>query len=401
MADKVEPEPRPSGGSVPPGWSQNQPPPAWSSPQSGWTSGGPEWTSPEAGTGASSPRGWGDQGTGTVPPGWAQPPRTGPDVKPGVIPLRPLGVGEILDGAISTIRDHPRVTLSISAVVAILSALLNGFANWVLLGDLESLDPATATDDEILEVAAIGLTATGAGLLVISLATVVATGVLTVVIGRAVLGQSLSLGEAWAASRPRLLRLVGLWILSILLVFGVVVVGFVPGIVLAAAGLEGLGVALLVLGGLAGVLGGIHVYVRLALAPPALMLEKQRTIAAMRRSARLVKGSWWRVFWILLLAFVLAGILSQIIQTPFGILGYGPGAYFGTAEVSAPSLTDIAVASVGAIIASTITLPFTAGVTTLVYVDRRMRREGLDIELARATRAGAASTDASGDDARP
>ena len=29
-------------------------------------------------------------------------------------------------------------------------------------------------------------------------------------------------------------------------------------------------------------------------------------------------------------------------------------------------------------------LPFSAGVTSLLYIDRRMRREGLDLELTRA-----------------
>ena len=38
--------------------------------------------------------------------------------KPGIIPLRPLTVGEILDGAFSTIRRHPRATLGLSAAVA-------------------------------------------------------------------------------------------------------------------------------------------------------------------------------------------------------------------------------------------------------------------------------------------
>ena len=32
----------------------------------------------------------------------------------------------------------------------------------------------------------------------------------------------------------------------------------------------------------------------------------------------------------------------------------------------------------------TIVIPFTAGITALLYIDRRIRREALDIELARA-----------------
>jgi hypothetical protein len=40
--------------------------------------------------------------------------------------------------------------------------------------------------------------------------------------------------------------------------------------------------------------------------------------------------------------------------------------------------------AVGTILANTVTLPFAAAVAVLVYVDQRMRREALDLELARA-----------------
>jgi hypothetical protein len=42
------------------------------------------------------------------------------------------------------------------------------------------------------------------------------------------------------------------------------------------------------------------------------------------------------------------------------------------------------ISALGALIASTITTPFQAGVTGLLYFDQRMRREGLDITLQRA-----------------
>ena len=45
---------------------------------------------------------------------------------------------------------------------------------------------------------------------------------------------------------------------------------------------------------------------------------------------------------------------------------------------------ELTITSIGSIITAAIAWPFTAVSTALVYVDRRMRREGLDIELARA-----------------
>lgn len=388
--------------SVPPGWSANQPP-AWTPPQpSDWTTPTPppaQATEP-SGTWPGQP---GSRLAGADPRRWQQSwgpqGRWQPDVKPGVIPLRPLGVGEILDGAISTIRQHPRVMLGISAIVGAISALLNSFASWLTLRDLEGIDPETATDEEVVEFLAIGFTSIGATIVVTTLATLVATGVLTVAISRAVLGRRVSMREAWESARPRLVRLVGLWLLTSLIIFGVVAVGPVLGILLAAAGVTALGVAVAVIGGIGGALMAIYFYVRFALAPPALILEKQRIVAAMRRSHRLVKGSWWRVFGILLLALVLAGILGQIIQTPFGLLGFGTSYFVPTEDFTAPGLVDLTVAGIGGVVASAITLPFTAGVTTLLYVDQRMRREALDIELARtaASAPTAAATTATQD----
>jgi hypothetical protein len=393
-----------------PGWSAEQPPP-WSGP-SGWTAptGGPgpggtgprdqgqgwEGGTPPAAAPQGGPEGWGQPGAPGQParPGWSGQqgwgyPAWEPEVKPGIIPLRPLGVGEILDGAISAIRRHPKVMLGVAALVGVVSALLNAVVTLVAFRDLEGIDPETATDEEVLNAAAASVGGALASFAVLTVVTLIATGILTVAIGRAVLGQPVSLGEAWQAARPYLLRLIGLSILSSLVVFGVFFAGPIIGILIAVAGAEGLGIAVAVLGGIGGFVAAVFLYVKFALAAPALILERQRVIEAMRRSYRLVTGSWWRTLGILILAAVLAWIIGGIIQTPFSLLGMGTSYYVPGADINAPSAADVAIASIGGIIASAVTLPFSAGVTTLLYVDRRMRREGLDIELARAASAQA------------
>src|SRR5687767_4983300 len=105
------PPPGPPAAPVPPGWAPVQPPAA-----PGWG----QAAQPPAAPGWGQAPGW-----STAPPGWAPPP------KPGVIPLRPLGVGEILDGAISSIRRDPRVMLGVSALVVIASTLLQSVITWL------------------------------------------------------------------------------------------------------------------------------------------------------------------------------------------------------------------------------------------------------------------------------
>jgi hypothetical protein len=44
----------------------------------------------------------------------------------------------------------------------------------------------------------------------------------------------------------------------------------------------------------------------------------------------------------------------------------------------------LVITNVGSVLASTVTAPFTAALTALLYIDLRIRREGLDVALARA-----------------
>jgi hypothetical protein len=108
------------------------------------------------------------------------------------------------------------------------------------------------------------------------------------------------------------------------------------------------------------------------------MLENAGVFKAFGRSWTLVRGSWWRMFGIQLLAWLIAAIVGGIIGAPFDLIG-------GGFDLNAVEITFsyLALTTIGAIIANTITVPFTAGVTVLLYTDQRMRREGMDIELAK------------------
>jgi hypothetical protein len=218
--------------------------------------------------------------------------------------------------------------------------------------------------------------------------TVVATALLTTVTSRAVLGKPVTIGEAWRDARPQVLRLFGLIFLLLLIGIGVVSGCLLPGIHLGVAGgANGASVALIVLGLFTAVGVTLWLMVRFSLASPALMLEKQSIRKSLSRSVKLVQGSWWRVLGIQLLTALIANILASIIAMVFMVLatvlgGVAPaGAFDGTGPFS---WTVLIVSGIGSVIGSTITFPVTAGVTVLLYVDQRIRREALDLELARA-----------------
>jgi hypothetical protein len=377
-----------------PGWSTRQPPnPDWAAPSPAPAAEVPaEPMGPAPGPPPPPPGGWGAQPASPAgaPWGWAPP----PVVKPGVIPLRPLGVGEILDGAVTTIRRNPAPMLGLSAIVAVITQLLGVALGYILLqdvADLESLSPAAGPTEVFNAVAGL----LGASLIVVIvtwIATVVLTGILTVVVSRAVLGERPTVGQAWAAARRRLPRLLLLTVVYSLIWLVPFLLAALAGLVLGAAGVEAASAA-----SIAAVLAFIAIpvavwlYVRYALSGPALMLESSAPSAtgglspigvfgALRRSAELVRGSWWRLFGILLLILLIAVIISQVISVPFAL----PAFFLDQQPSDAQFLLTLVVSALGGIVAATITAPFTAAATALLYVDRRIRREGLDIELARA-----------------
>ncbi|WP_282796952.1 hypothetical protein [Streptomyces sp. CC224B] len=392
------PEDRPGGPSSK--WSKEQPPPAqWSAPGApGPGQSPPPPAPPGQGWGGGRSGGPGGSGGPGAPGGpggpysgwgaWQGPP---PAAKPGVIPLRPLAVGEILDGAVSTMRTHWRTVLGISLTVAVVTELLVVLLQGLVLNDAadtEALNDPSATVGEVTRALGDTLLSSGVVLVITLLGTIVATALLTMVTSRAVLGRSVTTAEAWQDSRPLLAKLLGLTLLLPLIAVGIVAVGTLPGILIAAAGATDAGVSLAVLGGLAAGVVSIWLMVRLSLSSPALMLEKQGVKKSMSRSAKLVQRSWWRVFGIQLLAAVIANVIASIIVIPFTVVA---GALSGD---SVSSLLDsgtgdvgwtfLIVSGVGQVIGSMLTFPITAGVTVLLYIDQRIRREALDLELARA-----------------
>ncbi|GJF20726.1 glycerophosphoryl diester phosphodiesterase membrane domain-containing protein [Streptomyces sp. HO565] len=387
-ADRANAEPTSPGTK----WSKEQPPPGqWSAPTGpGQT---PPPPPPRTGWGTPPPPpppgGYGGQGRGyggSGGYGWGGPP---PAAKPGVIPLRPLGVGEILDGAVSTMRTYWRTVLGISLTVAIFTEIIVVLLQGLVLDNTSSdaLNDPDATLSELADALTATTVNSGVIFLISLIGTVVATALLTTVTSRAVLGRPVTTREAWRDARPQVIKLFGLIVLLLLMVAGILLVAMLPGLlVTATAGGEG-GVALTALGFLAGALVAVWLMVRFSLASPALMLEKQGIKKAMGRSTKLVNGSWWRVFGIQLLATVIANIVASIIVIPFTFLaatlsGDGVSGFLeGGGDLG---WTFLVVSGVGSVIGSMITFPITAGVTVLLYIDQRIRREALDLELARA-----------------
>ncbi|MER7108106.1 DUF7544 domain-containing protein [Streptomyces sp. NPDC000229] len=359
---------------TPANWSKDQPPAGqWSPP----TAPGPSGPFPPR----TPAPGWdGGQHQG----GWGRPPAA----KPGVIPLRPLGVGEILDGAVSTLRAHWRTVLGITLTVSVVTQIGDILLQRYLVPAPPQLS-ADPTPEEALDQSVESLKASlislGPTTVLTLIGTFITTALLTIVISRAVLGRPVTLSDAWREARPRLPQLLGLTLLLPLLSAAAMAVGLLPGLLLDGSPA---GVLLTVLGGIAAAMVIVWLLVRFSLSYSALMLERQGVIASLRRSAKLVQGAWWRIFGIMTLTMLLMFLISMIIAIPFTLIAFAVdgeglgGLLTGTApEFGWPFLI---ITGIGAVIAASITYPISSGVSVLLYIDQRIRREALDLDLARA-----------------
>ena len=167
------------------------------------------------------------------------------------------------------------------------------------------------------------------GGLIAALATQVLTGAIARAAAGSLVGETLTVISAFEYGLARL------W--SILLVGLLVALAVVVGLILL-------------------VIPGIIAAVMFSVSLPALVVEGKRGTEAMRRSWDLVSGYFWHVLGAYIVAFLIAGVVNAMLAALFQ-------GWF---------LSGLAAA-----VGSVLTTPFTALVAMLIYLDVRVRTEGL------------------------
>jgi hypothetical protein len=351
--------------------------------------------------GYSQPGGNGPPGGPGQRPAYAPWPRQPQAPKPGVIPLRPLGVGEILDGAFTSIRRNPRATLGIAALLLTASAVITTTLSLFLVHYVGSLNLPTpgqqlTTSQATHLLTRIGevLAPTAAVSIVLAfIVDTVLTGLLTVVIGRSVLGHKITAGDAWRIARPRMAALVGATLLIPLILIGLWAVYALVLVVLALAHAPGpLIGSLAALGAITGIVLTVWFTIMFRMAGPAVVLEREGPARSLARSWRLVRGSFWRVLGITLLAGLIVVVTAGVLQIPFGVLSALAGGGNSLLPSTGGNVAGILISAVGGVVAGAVARPISAGVAVLLYVDLRMRREGLDLILQTAAAGGSTPT---------
>ncbi|TFV55327.1 hypothetical protein E4P42_23175 [Mycobacterium sp. PS03-16] len=346
-------QPYPPAGYPPPGYQQpyqqpGYPPPGYRYPQPGYP-----------------PPGYGSYGAGVL--------------KPGVIPLRPLTLSDIFNGAINYIRRNPKTTLGLTAAVVIAAQIIALVLQVLIpLVSTGSVDP-TLTEETVSTGDVVAFTASSlVGSVTTALAAIVLSGMLTVVVGRAVFGADITVGEAWQRVKGRLPALLGFTVLEALAIIAVVAIVVLVIAIAAAAGGAAAGFLVGAPLVIAAVLGIAYVATMLIFTPALIVLEHLGVLAAAKRSFALIKNDFWRVLGIWLLAALATAVIAGAVGVPFSFGGQLLATSVGS---NAGALAGLVLIAIGGAIGQILTAPFSAGVIVLLYTDRRIRAEAFDLVL--------------------
>ncbi len=336
------------------------------------------------------------------------PARSGPaDASPATPQITgPLGVGELLDRTFRVLRARFGVLILSAGMIliplGIISALMTGT---FMTGYLDFLEMAIANPDAPSDVMLSQMLGSMGsylgGLLVLSILSVVGNtfvSLLAIYHAHAVLHNMPSdLRSGWAAARPHIWRLLGLYIvrgLAVALVtLAILVVVFLFFGLLAL--LFGLGLNASNGDGPMGVVGmialvalilvayilvllvifapALYLSARWVAAIPALMLERLGPVAALRRSWHLTQGHFWRSVGVMLL-LTLLGTLA--LSMPVAVVQQ-------IATLLMPDQLQLIfiISTVSGYLLSVLWQPLYMIGMVLLYYDLRVRREGYDVQV--------------------
>jgi len=320
-------------------------------------------------------------------PAWTPPP------KPGLIPLRPLGFGTLLGASFQVMRRNPKPTLGVALLfngaIILLLGIIVAFVVITVFGRIQN---ATVDDSDEVVAGAVGIGIVAA-LIPVALSLIVSAiiqGIVSLEVARGTIGERLRFSGLWKLAKGRVGALIG-WSALLVAAFSVVIVVFALLITVVAVASTDAGpgpaigtIFLVVLGGVA---LSLWLTTKLCLVPSILMLERLTLGSAIARSWTLTRGFFWKTLGITLLVNIIIQTATQIISVPISLVATLLGSLINVNSEEETALV-IGVASaiasaVVSIVLGAVASVLSASVVTLIYIDIRFRREGLDLELSR------------------
>ena len=258
--------------------------------------------------------------------------------------LRPLGLGDILDEAFRIYRANFGLMFG-AALIASLPVFLTDVASGQggLFGDFMRLTQpsqaaGTLADSPLLPMYVAGV------LLALVMAPVTTT-ITTYAACSAALGLPSTVATVFRHTLRTYWRVWGVFLLVFLVALSSVLCLTIPFVV--------------------------FFLVRFGLCYQAVYLENAGVTGSLGRSSILVRGSWWRVLGTLVVTWILVFLVALVLGSIADLLGLAlPGG------IPRRVVTGVLTAMVQAL-----TLPFSSLAVTLLYLDLRIRKENLDLQL--------------------
>ena len=313
------------------------------------------------------------------------------------IPLRPLTVLELIDGAVGAVPSVPRALLLRAAAVVTASAAVALAVTWWFnraVSEVVQANPSwTATDffgnpytdyaPSVGEKVSLVTTEVLIAVVCSGFAATVLAGLFAPSVKAYVDAEPVDAAKVRQLLRGRTARLYGLAALTSL----------PRAVFVALFGLVTYTAAKHPAGAVAGwyaliCLAGLPVCFLLtsmtAVAAPAAALEDAGILTALRRSRRLAAHGVFRVGWSCLLTLLIAACATASLDAFNWQLrdSYVVGNQFAALPGSPGFSWWLLIYAIAYVLTLLLTTPYRAATATLLYVDRRFRREGLDIRIA-------------------
>jgi membrane-anchored glycerophosphoryl diester phosphodiesterase (GDPDase) len=295
----------------------------------------------------------------------------------------------VLSRSFAALRHNPRVllgfALAVQGIAYLITVVIVGAVSYVMFARLDNVAPSSDAYDQVLA-GSIGVVLITA--LVLSLAVsafgVLVQGVVVVDVARGVLAERPTLREIWAQVRPVAWRLIGY---AALLMAAAVVGVAVAAVIAILAGVANVAAGIIV--GVFAFLASIPLWLwltaKLALAPAAILLERATVGGAIARSWRLTRGRFWPVLGVIVVISLAFFVLGEIVAVPFSLIGGLLGGVFaptgGDQQAVVIQLIVTGIVQVIVLLIQVVGSIVQATASCLLYVDCRMRHEGLDLDL--------------------
>jgi hypothetical protein len=278
----------------------------------------------------------------------------GGDERTGPLPLHPMTLGDVLDGAFKLLKANLVVAVLVTAAFQLPLDLVSAYLQRDIFGGLGLLqlfqDPSLADDVNTFPFSNLG---EFGGVLFIevilrqALVPFLVGCALAPVVMASYAGEEVSAGQAIVAVLRRL---------------PLVLVAFVCIHLLE------------LVAGVFCLLPALIPMTFFVLTAPAFSIERLGPIDAMGRSASLAGSRFWPVLGISLLA----GVIAYFVDNSLGWVFQLPAQLIGL-DTAWPLL------AMGTLLPALVTMPFITMVASLLYVDARIRREGLDLQMTAAS----------------